>query len=618
LSACHQLNAAGYTVVFLAGLAVVWVLRERISGALYLDWSWCKLRRRFRRLFPVAFLILAVMAIGGGALHPSSNYDAMAYRVPRVLHWLAEGRWHWIYTDFQRVNTRACGIEWLSAPLIALSRTDRLLFLINAASLVLLPGLVFSLFRRVGVRPRVAWHWMWLLPTGYCYLLQAGSIANDMFSTVYALAAVDFALRARKSGRVSEVCLSLLSAGLLTGAKASNLPLLLPWAVAIAPTWRLWLVRPLATGAILAAATGASFLPIAVLNTIYAGEWTGAKIEEVSMGKGPVWLHLLVNCTAWPLDNLVPPVFPFASAWNRLADRVTPASLATRFEKYDFEKGGGCWHLMELEAEEHAGAGFGVTSLLGLSLLAPLLRRGPGYARAAPQRDLVTRLVCIAPWGSLLFLMTQLAIFGAVRYLAPYYPLLIMGLLLSPVQSGIVRRRWWRSWALFSCALAALLLVISPARPLWPAGWVLEHYGSRLSSSPLGARTVAAYKAKSMRADVFAPLIASLPANVTVLGFSARDFPEPSLWRPFGSRRILHVRLSDSAEEMRKRGIRYALVAMHPAKETWPQWAQRTGARELRSATLKMWGSLPPVVWHLVDLNPQEANQSEPKPKPAR
>jgi hypothetical protein len=69
---------------------------------------------------------------------------------------------------------------------------------------------------------------MWLLPTGYCYLLQAGSISNDMFGTVYALAAVDFALRARKSGRVSEVCLSVLSAALLTGARASNLPLLLP------------------------------------------------------------------------------------------------------------------------------------------------------------------------------------------------------------------------------------------------------------------------------------------------------------------------------------------------------------------------------------------------------
>ena len=169
-----------------------------------------------------------------------------------MLHWLAEGQWHWIHTDFPRVNTRACGIEWLSAPLIAFTKTDRWLFLINAVSFLLLPGLVFSVFRQVGVKPRVAWHWMWLLPTGYCYLLQAGSISNDMFSTVYALAAVDFALRARKSGRASDVCLSVLSAALLTGAKTSNLPLLLPWALALAPTWRVWLARPLRLGGVAA------------------------------------------------------------------------------------------------------------------------------------------------------------------------------------------------------------------------------------------------------------------------------------------------------------------------------------------------------------------------------
>ena len=238
LSALHQLNVGGYAVALLLGVAVVWMLRERVLPENVWGWNLRKQRRRFRRTFPLGFLIVASLAILGGAIHPRSNYDALAYRIPRVLHWLAEGRWHWIYTDFQRVNTRARGIEWLSAPLIAFTRTDRLLFLINAASFLLLPGLVFSLLRRVGVKPRVAWHWMWLLPTGYCYLLQAGSISNDMFGTVYALAAVDFALRARKSGRVSEVCLSVLSAALLTGARASNLPLLLPWMVALAPTWR--------------------------------------------------------------------------------------------------------------------------------------------------------------------------------------------------------------------------------------------------------------------------------------------------------------------------------------------------------------------------------------------
>ena len=558
------------------------------------------------------------MAICGGAVHDPSNYDAMAYRVPRVLHWLAEGRWHWIYTDFQRVNTRACGVEWLSAPLIAFTRTDRFLFLINAVSFLLLPGLVFSLFRRVGVRSRVSWHWMWLLPTGYCYLLQAGSISNDMFSTVYALAAVDFALRARKSGRWSEMYLSVLSAALLTGAKASNLPLLLPWAVALAPTWRLWLGRPLAAGALLVVAAGASLLPMAVLNTVYGGDWSGSKIEHVPVGSGPVWLRLVANSITCTLGNLAPPIFPFASAWNRLADAMTPASLPPLFAKYGFEPSAANWHLAEIQVEESAGAGFGVTILLGLSVLAVFLRRRGQEPRVAPPGDLVMRLVCVAPWFSLLCVILKLNFSGVSRYLAAYYPLLIMGLLLSPVQAGLVRRTWWHSWAWFSYGLALLLLVISPARPLWPAGWFLNHYDVGLKSSKLAARAIDAYEAKSKRAEVFAPVIASLPADAAVLGFSAFDFPETSLWKPFGSRRILHIKRSDSSEEIRQRGIRYLLVTVDPGKEAWPHWVQRMGARELKTVTLKMWGSLPPYVWHLVELNSQGAGENKPEPEPAR
>src|ERR1700685_2791722 len=102
-------------------------------------------------------------------------------------------------TGSPRVHARACGIEWVSAPLIALIKTDRLLFLINIVSFLFLPGLIFSIFTRLGVRRRVAWHWMWIAPTGYCFLLQAGSIGNDLFGAPFALAAVDFALRAKIS-----------------------------------------------------------------------------------------------------------------------------------------------------------------------------------------------------------------------------------------------------------------------------------------------------------------------------------------------------------------------------------------------------------------------------------
>ena len=74
LSLLHQLNAAGYAVAFLLGLAVVLALGGRIFAGGVPRWNWRKLRRRFSRPFPLAFLILAALAILGGALYAPNNY----------------------------------------------------------------------------------------------------------------------------------------------------------------------------------------------------------------------------------------------------------------------------------------------------------------------------------------------------------------------------------------------------------------------------------------------------------------------------------------------------------------------------------------------------------------
>lgn len=132
LSAFHQLNRLSYIAAIGVG-AILSYLWWRNRGGGLSEFRSGKLKWRFRRIFPLAFLILASLAFLGGAIHAPSNYDALAYRVPRVLNWLAEGQWHWIHTEFQRLNARAVGFEWVSAPLIALSKSDRLLFLINSA-----------------------------------------------------------------------------------------------------------------------------------------------------------------------------------------------------------------------------------------------------------------------------------------------------------------------------------------------------------------------------------------------------------------------------------------------------------------------------------------------------
>ena len=423
LSALGELNAMGYALAFLAGVAALWFWRKRAFGSFPPQVRWIKLRRRFKRPFPLAFLILAAMALLGGTLYPPSNYDALAYRLPRVLHWLAENHWHWIHTIFQRVNTRGCGIEWVSAPVIALLKTDRPLFLINIISFLLLPGLIFSVFTRLGVRRRVAWHWMWLVPTGYGFLLQAGSVGNDLFPAPFALAAVDFALRARTTKAARDFFASILAAALMTGAKSSGLPLLLPWALAILPSARLALRWPVRTGAVGVIALAVSILPISLLNAHYCGDWTGMAADRPGMVKAP-FFKTGVNLGQIVVQNFVPPVFPLANQWNRLMDEKLPSGVLVRMDQ-TMEAALCRFHVEQMQVEENAGLGFGVSILLLVSVAAALILRPKAIAGGSRW------LACVrwSPFISLLAVMAESNLYPIARVLTPFYALLLAPLL---------------------------------------------------------------------------------------------------------------------------------------------------------------------------------------------
>src|SRR5439155_5405187 len=105
---------------------------------------------RFLRPLPAIFLLAAILSLIGGAWYAHNNYDALTYRLPRMLHWLAEGRWHWIATPNDRLNYAGTGFEWLQVPIYLLTNSDRALFLLNIASYALLPGLIFGVFRGLG------------------------------------------------------------------------------------------------------------------------------------------------------------------------------------------------------------------------------------------------------------------------------------------------------------------------------------------------------------------------------------------------------------------------------------------------------------------------------------
>ncbi len=602
LSACRQLNPWGYAVTSVATAATLFALRKRICPVIGFPSARRSVGRRFGRLFPFSFLVLTALAAVGGALYAPSNYDALAYRVPRVWHWLAEGRYHWIHTEFGRLNTRAPGFEWVATPLMAFTHADRLLFLINVVSLLLLPGLVFSLFTRLGVRSRVAWYWMWLVPTGYCFLLQAGSIGNDLFGAVFALAALDFALRARESGRVSDVWLSALAAALLTSSKASDLPLLLPWLVAIGPSLKLlWRGRAITAG-VAAIALACSLLPQMAVNAKYCGSWTGAPAENIELKPEPA-LHTANNAVLLTIQNLVPPVFPLSSAWNRAMERLMPAAWRTKLETA-FEPIGAHWELNEMQMEEHAGLGCGVSFLALVSIAAMLFgkrTRSASAANGGAKLFPVLVLGCVVV--ALLAFMSVGGQAAVARLATPYYAVVLPLALLSSSQVALVRNRWWQRAAWLVFPLALLPLILSPARPLWPANTVIAKCDS---SSRLMARAKTVYSVYAQRANGFAPALALLPPGTPVLGVVVSDDPEASLWRPFGARRIEHVMRGDTPAALRARGVLYILACPERVQvvlqQPFEQWLAEMNGEIVAKVTLSLRAGAGPSEWCLIRL----------------
>ena len=605
LSAVHQLNAGGYAVALALWLAVLLVWRKKTSGQILPQVRWGKICRRFRKPFPLAFLILAAMAFLGGAIYAPSNYDGLTYRVPRILHWLAADQWHWIHTNFPRVNQRACGFEWVSAPFIALMNTDRWLFLINIVSLLLLPGLVFSVFTRLGVRRRVAWHWMWIAPTGYCFLLQAGSIGNDLFGAPFALAAIDFALRAKISKSPRDFFASILAAALMTSAKTSDLPLLLPWAIAILPSLKIILQRPLATAAVCAIAIFASFLPTAILNAHFCGDWSGWKAEGVPAAN-PLLLAAS-NAGLITVQNLAPPVFPIANKWNRTVQKIVPAGLNARLHQLVAEAGAAEFHAEEMQVEENAGLGFGVTLLFLISVAAAAAKSGGAFLRLDSSEAIWLTTIRFTPWISLLALLSQSEVYPIGRILAPFYALLLPFFLANPAHEQLVKQRWWRLSAFAVFLLAAGLLIISPARPLFPVGKFLEKIHAAAARHSAASRIETVYSVYAVRNDAFARAREMLPPGLKILGLETYDDPETSLWRPFGSREIKHVSPSDTAADLKARGIEYILVKTEGFEGRFgcppENWVARMDARVVQKISLRLRAGEGPADWWLVKLN---------------
>ena len=626
LSAFRALNKTGYAIFFCVAAVLIWFGRNRLHVfPSNQEKGWKRLMRRFRQPLPLAFAVLCLLVLLGGLLYAPTNHTALTYRFPRVLQWLEHGHWFWIHTLNYRMNDRACGIEWLSAPLLLFTKSDRGLFLLNFIPFLLLPGLIFSLFTRAGVLPKVAWQWMWLLPTGYTFLLQAGSAGNDTFPTVYALAAVDFACRGWFSRRPSDLWYSILAAALLTGAKASNLPLLLPWFVALVPLFiggktdtkkaGISSQRPM-TVAVIFLGLLASFLPTAILNIHYCHDWSGLALERTGMDMKNPFVGVWGNAFLFLLDNLVPPFFPAASWWNANALNVLPRAVVTPLVA-NFESS---FHwLWELPTEDWVGLGFGVSWLAFIAAIAGRKapsRGSPDSARRNVMTLSIRRGICLGGWLALLAYCVKSGMATGARLISPYYPFLLPLLLTGANQGEIVRRRWWKICVWFVVILSIPVLLLAPARPLWPACTILSSLDNRYPGHKLISRALKVYSIYSTRADPLAAVRELLPPRLAIVGFLARgDDTDISLWRPYGSRRVEHLLVSDPPAYITQQGIEYIVageINFELSGTTFAAWQKQTGAELIATTNATLRVSEGPQQWYILRMQNKGSPDSRP------
>ena len=533
LAVLHQLDTAAYAAALLppVGFALFW--RDRPRPA----FSPPKFLRRFRRPLPAVFLGAAFLIFLGGALHAPANYDALTYRLPRMLNWFMAHRWFWIPTVNERVNYSGVAWEWTAMPLLALMRSDRALFLIDLSGFLLMPGLLFSIFRQLGVGPRVARVWMWILPLAYGYATQAGSIGNDLPGAVFCLLSVCFGLRARRSGRFADVWLALLAAALLTGIKLSNAPLALPCLVAVWPAL-IRLREYLAASLVLAAvAVTISCVPIMALNQVYAGNWTGDPNNQYRMQVKNVRAAILGNGLLLAGETLMPPLLPDARTLTAALERKLPASWAAllkrEFPRFYMAR------LNELPGEEGSGLGLGIIFLL----LVGAVGAGKGVRRIAAACCLNFRsLVWLAAWVAGLVYVAKMGSEATARLMLPYYPLMLVPCLLLSGHNRLRRRRV--EWVFAAVTALSILpaLVLSASRPLWPGQSVCEQLAARHPGDAGLRRMAAVYSTYAHRNDLLAPLRAQLPADAGQIGFIAGSNDAVySLWRPFGRRRVIDL-----------------------------------------------------------------------------
>ena len=608
LSALHQLSGWGYLTAapILLGAGWWWLKTTAAPETKAVFSPVNKLGRRFRRPLPMIYLGIAALSLVAALLYAPWSFDATSSRLPRILYWWAAQHWYWIGTIDHRLDLGGCGYEWQMLPVIIFTRTDRLIFLLSWIPFLLLPGLVFYAFRALGVTGRSARRWMWLLPSGFCYALQCSGLQNDGYMVLYTLGFVSFAVLASHRRRAVFLWLALLAAALLTSAKLSNLPLLLPLGLLLLPALRVVNWMNWRTLLIVFIAVGCSFVPLAFLCWKHSGDWSGDPTDR-QWGVHPRNSAgaFVANSLAIVNDTLQPPVFPVAKKLNNWLEPLNQTHFMQWLRWAQPNSEG--FRFGEMVYEGQAGLGCGL-GLYGLFLLS-----GVWFVRSALRGvpavlPWAWRLAPWTAWLSLGVLLAKLAFTHVTRYGAPYYPLCLISILLLPRIAILERRKVAAVISGLAMLAVVPVILLTPARPVIPCERLAQFF-----NRPALQAFAAKYHFWAVMRDDLAPLRDQLPPGVARVGY-AGGFRDTSygLWKPFGSRVIVELGLPLGSKLRPPVDLEYAVVTERGLRERygmglaeWLGFARAQIIFEMKRNTSLVASDLNSYeVWYLVRFRP--------------
>lgn len=535
LSAAGCLSGMGYFAAspFLFGSG--WLWWKHSGPPRKTNWKFSNWRKKRQRL-PLCFLLVALLSLAGALLHIPWSYDAVTYRLPRCLYWLAKGHWYWIGTIDGRLDYSSCGLEWQSVPLLLATGSDQFLFLLSFLPFLLLPGLTYLAGRTLQVERRPMLILMWLIPCAYCIALQCSGVCNDGYSVTYTVASLAFGGVAIRRGDQVACIFCGLAAALLTGAKLSNLPLILPLGILflVAARKSEFFRSPALAGLVPMAL--ASFLPLAVLCHVHTGNWTGDPHDQWGFRTGNPLAATTANLILSATDLTRPPVLIGTGTLNDVLNRIQESMPPLMKWLQDSHKMFTGINVGDMVYEGDSGAGFSIGIFLLVGTVSGLFIKSTTYKTPSALWQKVVVLSSVVSW---IVLLSQLGSNHTPRNAISYLPLLIFAASGIPPLLKFLHSDHCATLALFAMASVIPVIILTPARPLIPLA-LLERVKT---TAPVG-RILEKYRTWEKFRDDLKPLRESIPADVTIVGY-AGAFKDTNygLWRPFGARIIREIGL---------------------------------------------------------------------------